>query len=111
MVVEEFPSRQYSQAANYKLENYRDFYYNFYYEGLIRITYKPIPADITSLDDDLQIDTAFAQTIIYDVVAKLGFYENPDIVNWAEGRRMENKAEAKNDEPTSADIIIDYYGR
>lgn len=110
MVVEEFPSRQYSQSANHKIENYRDFYYNFYYEGIIRITYKPVPADITSLDDELQIDTTFAQTIVYDIIAKLGFYENPDLVNWAEGRRIENKMEATSDEPLSAEVIVQYYG-
>lgn len=110
MVVEEFPQRQYSQSANYKIENYRDFYYNFYFEGLIRLTYKPIPATITSLDDELQLDTTFAQTIIYDIIAKLGFYENPDLVNWAEGRRIENKQEATSDEPLSAEVIVDFYG-
>jgi len=110
MVIEEFPQRQYSQSANHKIENYRDFYYNFYFEGMIRITYKPVPATITSLDDELQIDTAFAQTIVYDVVSKLGFYENPDLVNWAEGRRIENKQEATNDEPLSAEVIVDFYG-
>lgn len=110
MVVEEFPSGQYSQLSNYKLENFRDFYYNFRYEGKIRITYKPVPATITSLDDELQIDTTFAQTIIYDIVAKLGFYENPDLVNWAEGRRQENKQEAKGNEIKSAEVMIDYYG-
>jgi len=109
-VVEEFPQRQYSQSANYKIENFNDFYYNFYFEGKIRVTYKPIPATITSLDDELQIDTTFSQTIVYDIVSKLGFYENPDLVNWAEGRRIENKLEATSDEPTSAEIIVDFYG-
>jgi len=110
MVVEEFPDRQYSQSANYKIENYRDFYYNFYFEGNLRVTYLPIPTTITSLDDELQIDTTFSQTIVYDIISKLGFYENPDLVNWAEGRRIENKQSATNDEPLSAEVVIDYYG-
>lgn len=110
MVVEEFPNVKYSQAANFKLENFKDFYYAFDFEGEIRITYKPVPATITSLDDELQIDTVRAQDLIYDIVAKLGFYENPDLVNWAEGRRVENKAEAQSDEALSAEVLVDYYG-
>ena len=110
MVVEEFPQRQYSQSANYKLENFRDFYYNFYYEGTIRITYKPVPVTITSLDDELQMNTTFAQTIIYDVITKLGFSENDNLINWADSRRIENKQEATSDEPLSAEIIVDFYG-
>jgi len=110
MVVEEFPTRQYSQSPNYKIENFRDFYYNFYFEGKIRVTYKPVPVTITSLDDELQLDTTFAQTIIYDVISKIGFYENTDLVNWAESRRLENKEEATSDEPLSAEVLTDFYG-
>ena len=108
-IIEEFEVRQYAQTENYKIENYRDFYFNFYFNGSIRITYKPIPVTITSLTDEVQIDEPLAQSIVYDVCAKLGFYENPDLVNWAEGRRIESNAAASVDDISSAEIVIDYY--
>jgi len=110
MVVEEFAVRQYAPSNNYKLENFNEFYFNFYFEGSIRITYKPVPATITALSDTVQIDEVLAQNVVYDICSKIGFYENPDLVNWAEGRRLESKQEAATDEPLSAEIIVDYYG-
>ena len=109
MIVEEFPVRQYNGIAAYKLENYRDFYYDIAFEGEIRITYKPIPSTITALTDTLEIDDVLAQAIVYDCAAKIGFYENKDIVNYAEGRRAEAKAEAEEDTPMSPEIMTDFY--
>lgn len=109
-VVEEFPSRQYRDAANYKTENYRNYYFNFYFEGLIRITYKPIPATLTALTDVLTIDDVLAESIVYDAAGKIGFYKNKDIVNYAEQRRVESKAEATSDQPASEEAISNMYG-
>lgn len=109
VVVEEFPVGQYSRPAAYKIENYRDFYYDFDFEGKIRITYKPIPTTITALTDTLEIDDILAQSIIYDAAAKIGFYENKDIVNYSEQRRLESKLDAEEDVASSPDILVDYY--
>lgn len=109
MVVEEFPVAQYSQAAAYKLENYRDFYYNINFDGRIRITYKPIPPTVTSIDDELFIDDITAQGLVYDLAAKIAFYENPDVVNYAEGRRLEMKNDTSKDQPMSAQIMTNFY--
>lgn len=108
-IVEEFPIAQYAQTQNWKIENYRDFYYSFDYEGSIRITYKPIPTTITALTDTIQIDDILAENIVLDIVAKLGFYENPDLVNWAEGRRLEAKTDADLSEAPSTEVMVDYY--
>jgi len=108
MVVEEYPS-VYGQASMYRVENYRDFYYDYNFEGRIRITYKPICLTVTSLEDTLQVDDILANNIVYDVLAKIGFYENTDVVNWAEGRRAESKRDASMAGATSAVIIKSYY--
>lgn len=108
-VVEEFPTRQYKESPNFKMENYRDYYYNFYFEGLIRITYKPIPIAITALTDTMQIDDVLAQAIVYDVGAKVGFYENKDVVNYCEQRRIEAKIEASSEQPASEEAIGNVY--
>jgi len=110
MIVEEYNVRQYAQTENYKIENYRDFYFNYYFNGSIRITYKPIPITITALTDTIQIDDVLAQNMVYDITAKLGFYENPDLVNWSEERRIESKADSSVDDAPSAEVVVDYYG-
>jgi len=109
-VIEEFPERQYNEMVNYKLENFRDFYFNFDFEGVIRITYKPIPSTITSVDDTIQIDEVLAQTIVYDIISKIGFTEDTALVNWAEGRRLEAKSESIKSEPANETSIINVYG-
>ena len=96
--------------VNYKLENFRDFYFNFDFEGVIRITYKPIPSTITSVDDVVQIDEILAQTIVYDIISKIGFTEDTALVNWAEGRRLEAKSESIKSEPANETSIINVYG-
>ena len=108
MVVEQVADK-YIQSPVYKIENYRDFYYNYDFEGILRIIYKPICQTITSLDDDVQIDEVLANNIVYDVLAKVGFYENTDVVNWAEGRRVESKVEANKSGPISSIVINSYY--
>jgi len=110
-VVEEFPSRQYQESANYRVENYRDYYYNFYFDGLIRITYKPIPTTLTSLDDYLTIDDVLAESVMYDAAGKIGFYKNKDIVNYAEQRRLEGKGEAIQSGPATEESVNNVYGR
>ena len=109
-VVEEYPSRQYQKASYYNTENYKDYYYNLYFEGLIRITYKPIPVTLTSLDDYMTIDDVLCESIVYDAAGKIGFYKNKDVVNYVEQRRMEAKGEAMESGPAVEEIITNYYG-
>ena len=108
-VVEEYPTRQYKESPNFKMENYKNYYYSFYFDGLIRIIYKPVPIAITALTDALQIDDVLAQAIVYDVGAKIGFYENKDVVNYCEQRRLEAKMEASKDQPAAEEAIGNVY--
>lgn len=108
MVVEQV-TNNFIQNPVYKIENYRDFYYNYDFEGILRIIYKPVCQTIISLDDDVQVDEVLANNIVYDVLAKVGFYENTDVVNWAEGRRVESKAEANKTGPISSIVMESYY--
>ena len=108
-VIKLVPDKDYFADSSYKLENYRDFYYNSDFKGEIRIEYKPIPVPVTSLDDEIDIDDVLAQSVVYDIVGKLGFYENKDLINYAEQRRIEMKAESLSDSPSSIEIIQDFY--
>jgi len=67
-VITEFPERQYSKDSNYKIEwegNRQSLYLNYYYIGKVRVQYKPIPTEITSLNDNLEIDEITSQIIAY----------------------------------------------
>lgn len=108
-VVTEYPERQYSQDTNYKWEGYKTFIVNYYYDGLIRIIYKPIPTTITELDDVLEVDDITAQAIVYYVAARLAPFENKELVQFFESKYMELKAENTHDKPMSEELIMDMY--
>lgn len=107
--IEEFTDGIYGQGGAWKLEGYRNFKYNFNFEGRMKIIFKPIPTDIVTLDDDITVDEIVAANIVYDVVSKIGFYENEDVVNWAEDRRLEGRRNVKTDQSVSVEQIQPYY--
>ena len=108
-VVAEYEPMIYAQSIDYKIENNKSFFYDIFFKGTLKITYRFVPADITSLDDEVELDEIYMQNTIYDVVAKIGFYENQSLVNWAEGRRLEGKQDAKTDTPPSAEEAVNPY--
>lgn len=109
-IVNEYPTRQYQRDTNYKWEGYKDLFVNYYYEGLIRIVYKPVPVTITSVTDTLEIDDITAQAIVYYVAARLAPFENKELVSFFESKYEELKRENTNDMPTSEVDIEDFYG-
>ena len=108
-VVEEFPDRQYSQAANYKFEKPNRFYYNYYFEGNIRVIYKAVPVTITSLAQELDIDDIVAKALSFYVAAWISPYENTTITNTLLQKFEELKIEASSKEPASEEIIDNVY--
>jgi hypothetical protein len=55
-VVNEFPSWQYENDASHKWEGNNELYVMFSYEGIIRIKYVPVPVEITSLTQTIEVD-------------------------------------------------------
>jgi hypothetical protein len=111
MIINEFPVRQYARDANYKWEGKKDLYINYYYEGNIRIVYKPVPTPITDLSQTLEIDDITATTILpYYLGAHLMLEENSDLASYFNGRFMELKAMATLPKPVSEQAIINVYG-
>lgn len=108
-VVTEYPERQYSQDSNYKWEGFKTFVVNYYYDGIIRIIYKPIPTPITDIDDELELDDVTSQAIVYYVAARLAPFENKELVQFFESKYMELKAENISDKPLSEETIVDMY--
>jgi hypothetical protein len=108
--IEEYPDRQYANGVNYKREGFKDFFINYYYEGNIRITYKPVPTDITSMSDVLEIDDITAQAIVYYVAARLAPFKKKELVQFFESKFLELKVDSKLDMPITVNDITDVYG-
>ena len=109
-VVEEYPSRQYAQSSTYKFEKPNRFYYNYYYQGDLRIIYKPIPAKLTSLTQELEIDDIAAEALAFYIASWLAPYENQSLTNPLFQKFMELKVEASQEQPVSEEIIGNVYG-
>ena len=109
-VVEEYPQRQYGQSSTYKFEKPNRFYYNYYYQGDLRIIYKPIPTRITSLDQELEIDDIAAEALAFYIASWLAPYENQSLANPLFQKFAELKVEASQEQPVSEEFIGDFYG-
>jgi hypothetical protein len=108
-IIEETATRQYQNAVSYKWEGWKDLYINYYFEGNVRIVYKPIPTTLTTIDSVLEIDDITAQAIVYYVAARLAPFENKELVNFFEGKYGELKLENTRSQPATEEQIIDVY--
>lgn len=109
-IVQEYPERQYAKDPNSKWEGFRDLYINYYFDGEMRIVYKPVPTTITTLAQTLELDDITVNAITYYVAAKLAPFENKSLVNFFEGRYNELKMESYIRMPSSEQAIVDVYG-
>lgn len=110
VIIQEYPDRQYSRDPNYKWEGFKTFFLNYYFEGEIRIIYKPVPIEITLLTQTLEVDDITCNAISYYVAAKLAPFENKNLVNFFEGKYNELKLESFIKMPSSEQAIVDVYG-
>lgn len=108
-IVEETATRQYQQSIAHKWEGWKDLYINYYFEGNIRVVYKPVPTPLTSIDDVLEIDDITAQGVVYYIAARLAPFENKELVNFFEGKFGELKMENTRTQPATESEIIDVY--
>jgi hypothetical protein len=108
-IIEETATRQYTQSVAYKWEGWKDLYINYYFEGNIRVVYKPVPTALTDIDDVLEIDDITAQGVAYYIAAKLAPFENKELVNFFEGKFGELKLENTRSQPATEEQIIDVY--
>jgi hypothetical protein len=108
-VIEEYPTRQYGKQTASKWESNKYLYINYYYDGNIRIVYKPVPADITAITDTLEIDDITAQAIVYYVAARLAPFKKKELVTFFESKYIELKIENAVDTTASSSEIIDVY--
>jgi len=108
-VIEETATRQYVNSVSYKWEGWKSLYINYYFEGNVRVVYKPVPVTLTTIDDVLEIDDITAQGIVYYIAARLAPFENKELVNFFEGKFGELKLENTRVQPSTEEQIIDVY--
>lgn len=109
-IVKQYPQRQYASDADYKWEGRKTLVVNYFFEGTLKVIYKPIPVTISDINDEVEVYNPTAQQFLrFFVAAKLATTENPDLVNFFEGKANEMKFEALKGQPASEEKITDVF--
>lgn len=109
-ITEEYPIIQYSKISNFKWEGRNKLFIDYYYEGNIRIVYRPIPTTITAMTDTLQVDDVTARSVLPWGLA-MEFYKDDDVkFTYFERRYKEMKANAIIKQPVGESQIVNIYG-
>jgi len=82
-IVEE-SGQQYVNQGDRKFEGQKELYVSYDFDGEIRITYKPVPPVVTSLDDTLVLDDVHSEVLAYYAAAKLAPFEQPELTSYFE---------------------------
>lgn len=109
-IIEEYPQSQYTKSSNFKWEGKNKLYIDYYYEGNIRIVYRPIPSAITSLDDILQVDDVTARSVLPWGLAMELYKDDETKFAYFERRYREMKDISMMKPPASEGQILNVYG-
>lgn len=109
-IVEEYPDRQYAKSSNFKWEGKNKLFINYYYEGNIRIVYRPIPLTITALTDTLQVDDVTARSVLPWGLAMEFYKDDETKFAYFQSRYMEMKALSAPKQLATEQQIINIYG-
>ena len=110
---------QYTKYANFKWEGRNELYVDYYFDGDLRIVYKPIPdlltfsgvGDGTDLTQTLEIDDITARTILpYGIAAHLLLIENSATSSFFNQRYEELKFLGTRQQAASSEQIYNMYG-
>lgn len=81
------------------------------FDGVLRVTYAPVPADITSLDDDLEVDHLSQIAISYGLARAFVLPEgNGELTSYLSRSFDEQKALISRIKPVSFERVRDVYG-
>lgn len=109
-IVEE-TADSYNRDATYKWEGKKDLYMDWNFNGNLRIVYRAIPTEITSLSDTLQLDDVTCIKVLpYGLAAHLMLDENQDAAAFFQQRYEEMKREQYQEQPAAENEIEDIYG-
>jgi hypothetical protein len=108
-VIEEYPQRQYTKSSSYKFEGRGDLYVSYYYEGNIRIVYRPVPSAITALTDTMQLDDVTCRSLLPWGLA-MELYKSDEVkFKYFQSRYREMKALSMIKQPATETAILNYY--
>lgn len=109
IVAEDF-NDAYSIKANYKWEGFKTLSIKRDYEGVLSVIYKPRPAEVTTVDDEIVTFNPIAEQFVrFFVASKMATTENTDLVNFFEQKANEVKQEAMKTKPAGEEKIVDVY--
>lgn len=83
-IVEITEEDGYLRKGDYKLEGQRNMFVTNNFEGIIRMTYHPVPPKITSLDDEIVVDDIHSDMMVYYAASKIAPSEQPSLTNYFE---------------------------
>ncbi len=109
-IIEERPERQYLIDSNYKWEGYDRLYINYFYDGTSRVIYSVIHPIVTASTDTIILPNPTALEFVNNfVAARMATTENPDLVNFFEGKANELMFKSTKSGPASEESITDVY--
>ncbi len=110
-IIQETANWQYDADGNHKWEGNNELYVLFSFEGLIRIKYVPVPAEITSLDQTLEIDDITATAGAYYLAEHFAMADmNSELAALCRDKYRQLKMESMLNKPLTTAEIIDVYG-
>jgi hypothetical protein len=108
-IIDEYPERQYAKQAGTKWEGRRDLYINYYYNGKVRVVYKPVPIVISALTQTLQVDEIASISGAYFLASHLLLIEDPASASFFQQMYEGLKLETQMKTPASESAIVDIY--
>lgn len=109
-VVNEFPMWQYEEDSSHKWEGDSDLYIHFGYEGIVRITYVPIPIKITSLAQTIEVDDVTATSGAYYLAEHYALADQNDtLAKMCSAKFRQLKLDSMVKKPLSPTEIADVY--
>ncbi|MGV8982150.1 hypothetical protein [Clostridium sp.] len=109
-IIDEHCDRQFEKDSSYKFINRKDLYINYFYEGNIKISYKPVPPLLINMTDELVVDEITATSGAYFLAAHFLLIEDPGSASFFNGMFLELEAQANERTPATIQNIVDYQG-
>lgn len=108
-IYSEYCDRQMEKDTAYKWLNRGDLYINYFFEGNIRISYKPVPVQITTMTQTLELDEITSMSAAYFLAAHLLIVEEPASASFFNERYLELKALSNPKQIATISDIVDVY--
>jgi hypothetical protein len=103
---------RYSSSTVTRLEGFNTLYISPFFEGELRVIYKPKPQRYTDVSTELPINSPVAeQYMVFYVAAKIAITDLPDYANFFEQKANELKFMSMKAQPASEESIVDVYWR